>query len=168
MTPLSLIKLAVVGMGAVGKSTIIARLATGMYIEKPMTVGFDVETWTITLSESHAVTISLFDFGGQEQFRCFQGALITGSRMAIIVFDCTSSRTLMGIREWLDLIKEVPNEMKLLVGNKIDAPNCISEDIIKETSDELGIDYIVVSAKTGLNFELLKQKLVERVACISS
>lgn len=160
------VKLAVVGMGAVGKSTLIARLVTGAFIDKVMTVGFDVETWSLVIDDTYTINVSMFDFGGQEQFRFFQAALIAGAKVALIVFDCTTYRTLMGINEWVDLLVGVPRERMLLIGNKIDAPDKIPEETISAFARDLQIEYICVSAKTGLNFDELKNKLAKILSTI--
>jgi GTP-binding nuclear protein Ran len=151
-----IVKLAVVGDGGVGKSTLISRLATGEFIDKNMTVGFDVESWTIsTNSDSEAIKVACFDFGGQKQFRFFQGSLIIGAKAALIVFDCNSYMSLMKIREWMDLLVGVPNDRKLLVGTKLDMGSGIPKEDIQEIAEEYGINYILISSKTGENFSQL-------------
>ncbi|TFH09019.1 MAG: GTP-binding protein [Candidatus Thorarchaeota archaeon] len=159
-----IVKLAVVGDGGVGKSTLISRLATGEFIDKNMTVGFDVESWTIsTNDDSEAIKVACFDFGGQKQFRFFQGSLILGSKIALIVFDCNSYRSLTKIGEWMDLLNGVPNDKKLLVGTKLDVGTCITDKDIQKIADEFGIDYILVSSKTGENFQQLISQLTVMV-----
>jgi small GTP-binding protein len=154
------VKLAVVGDGGVGKSTLISRLATGTFVDKTMTIGFDVESWTITTnSDSEAIKVACFDFGGQKQFRFFQGSLIIGAKAALIVFDCNSFLSLMKIREWMDLLVGVPNGNKLLVGTKLDMGSAISCEDVQEVADEYGIEFLMISSKTGENFDKLIEKL---------
>lgn len=157
-----IVKLAVVGDGGVGKSTLISRLATGEFIDKNMTIGFDVESWTIsTNGDSEAIKVACFDFGGQKQFRFFQGSLVLGAKAALIVFDCNSYMSLMKIREWMDLLIGVPDDRKLLVGTKMDMGSGIPWDDIQEVADEYGIDHILISSKTGENFDNLVDRLKE-------
>lgn len=164
-TPQKLMKLAVVGDGGVGKSTLISRLATGAFIDKKMTIGFDVESWTIcTNSDSEAIKIACFDFGGQKQFRFFQGSLIIGAKAALIVFDCNSFLSLTKIREWMELIVGVPDDKKLLVGTKVDMGFGISLEDIKEVANGYSIDYVLVSSKTGENFNQLIDRLKDMVS----
>jgi small GTP-binding protein len=164
-TAKKLVKLAVVGDGGVGKSTLISRLATGTFIDKSMTIGFDVESWTITTqSDSEAIKVACFDFGGQKQFRFFQGSLIIGAKAALIVFDCNSYLSLTKIREWMELIVGVPNEKKLLVGNKLDLGQGVSCEEVQELADEYNLEFILVSSKTGENFETLIDKLRDLVS----
>jgi small GTP-binding protein len=156
----TVVKLAIVGDGGVGKSTLISRLTTGEYIESKMTIGFDMESWTITTNENgEAIKVACFDFGGQPQFRFFQGSLILGAKVALIVFDCSSYRSLEKIREWMDLLAGVPNSKKLLVGTKLDVGSCIADEDIQQIADDLGIDYILISSKTGENFPQLVDQL---------
>ncbi len=159
-TAKKLVKLAVVGDGGVGKSTLISRLATGTFVDKTMTIGFDVESWTITTqSDSESIKVACFDFGGQKQFRFFQGSLIIGAKAALIVFDCNSFMSLMKIREWMELLVGVPNGNKLLVGTKLDMGNAIDCADVKELADEYGMEFLLVSSKTGENFDKLIDKL---------
>jgi len=154
--PQRLMKLAVVGDGGVGKSTLISRLVTGEFIDKNMTIGFDVDSWTIsTNSDTESVKVACFDFGGQKQFRFFQGSLIIGAKAALIVFDCNSFLSLTKIREWMDLVVGVPNDKKLLVGTKLDMGSGIPLEDIQEIADEYGMKFILISAKTGENFDSL-------------
>lgn len=64
MKKLGVVKLAVLGAGAVGKSTLIARLVSGDFIETSMTVGFDVDTWKVAVNATHELQVCMFDFGG--------------------------------------------------------------------------------------------------------
>lgn len=153
------VKLAVVGAGAVGKSTLIARLATGSFVDKKMTTGFDIESWTLSADGCCQLKVSLFDFGGQPQFRFFQSDLVTGARGALLVFDCSSFPTLLQINEWLDMVACIPRSCKLLVGNKAEKTERIPDDVISETCAAYGLDFILVSAMTGENFDSLEEWL---------
>jgi small GTP-binding protein len=156
-----LYKLAVVGAGGVGKSTLIARIVTGEFLDKTMTVGFDVESWTVQEDDTGCLKVALFDFGGQKQFRFFQGSLIIGSKVALVVFDCCSYRSLMQLDEWIQIINTIPNEHRLLVGTKMDMDKRMDIKEIEEYTTNLDMDYVLVSSKTGENFDLLHNKLQE-------
>ncbi len=154
------VKLVVLGAGGVGKSTLIRRVISGDYIDVEMTVGFDVESWLISTDNSHMIKASLFDFGGQEQFRFFQTPLIVGAKIALLVFDCTKYRTLIALAEWASITMHLPLERKLLVGTKSDLSDRIDEEEIRRYRDILGgIDYISVSSKTGHNIDELKERI---------
>ncbi|MFW9847232.1 MAG: GTP-binding protein, partial [Candidatus Thorarchaeota archaeon] len=133
------------GSGGVGKSTLVARLVSGNYIEQSMTVGVDIDTWMLLFDDLPASRITFFDFGGQEQFRFFQAPLMVGAKIALIVFDSSSYRTLLAIEEWMPITTNIPDEMKLLIGNKIDNPNMINEEEIRLFSERYNIEYVLVS-----------------------
>jgi len=154
-----LYKLAVVGAGGVGKTTLIARIVTGQFIDKKMTVGFDVESWTVEDDETGCMKVAMFDFGGQKQFRFFQGSLIIGAKAALVVFDSCSYRSIIQLKEWMGLIDAIPDRQKLLVGTKLDINSEINHEEIQAYADEFGIEYILVSSKTGENFDILQEKL---------
>jgi small GTP-binding protein len=160
--PKKTVKLAVVGDGGAGKSTLISRLVTGEFIDKNMTIGFDVESWSIP-ADGSSMKVALFDFGGQKQFRFFQGSLILGAKAALIVFDCGSFNSLLKIREWMGLVSAIPNDRKLLVGTKLDAGILVPCNDVEDLATEFGIDYMMVSSKTGENFDLLIDRLKDMV-----
>ncbi|MEM2142986.1 MAG: Rab family GTPase [Candidatus Thorarchaeota archaeon] len=150
------LKLAVLGAGGVGKTTLITRLTTGRFLQRKMTVGFDVESWVVRSEGVPVLKVSMFDLGGQPQFRFFQTDLLTGARAAMLVFDCTSFATLLSLSEWLDMVTFVPDDNKLIVGNKAEKPERVPDDVIAEICGEYGVKYVLVSALTGWNIELVE------------
>lgn len=150
------IKIALLGAGGVGKSTIASRLVTGAYVDQKMTVGLDVESWSLQDCNGDCfVNASIFDLGGQEHFRFFQEEFLKGSSLILIVFDVSRFRTFFDIDDWLKMIKEIPKERCLLIGNKVDEGVSVPEEDIMNKSNELGIKHILISTKTGKNFNQL-------------
>jgi small GTP-binding protein len=150
------VKIALLGAGGVGKSTIASRLVTGSYIDQKMTVGLDVESWCLKDGNGDCfVRASLFDLGGQEQFRFFQEEFLKGSSLILIVFDVSRFRTFFDIDEWLQMIQEIPRNRCILVGNKIDEGVNVPEEEIQSKSNEIGIRHVLISTKTGKNFDEL-------------
>ncbi|MFW9814255.1 MAG: GTP-binding protein [Candidatus Thorarchaeota archaeon] len=153
------VKLAVIGSGGAGKSTLITRLSTGIYVDRKMTVGIDIETWTIVPNDSGAIRVSCFDFGGQKQFRFFQGSLMIGANLLLIVVDCSNFHSFLEIHDWLPMAEHIPNERKVLVGTKIDQPCVVTEEDISEMAEKLGVQFVMVSSKTGENLDELTELL---------
>ncbi|UCE11540.1 MAG: GTP-binding protein [Candidatus Thorarchaeota archaeon] len=150
------VKVAMIGAGGCGKSTIASRLVTGSFLDQTMTRGLNIDTWSIVDCEEEAViTAAIFDLGGQEQFRFFHEDLAQGAHMVMLVFDVSRFKTMLEIDEWLGLIEHIPKEKWILVGNKTDLNATIEESEIKAKAEELGIRYVLVSTKTGDNFEEL-------------
>lgn len=149
-------KIVMVGAGGAGKSTIASRLVTGAFVNRSMTIGLDVESWTLVDEEGQvSAKACIFDLGGQEQFRFFQEQFVTGASIVLIVFDVTRFTTIVAVDEWLPMIDSLPRDRWILVGNKTDEGSVISAEEIEKKGKELGIPFILVSAKTGENFEKL-------------
>ncbi|MFW9919748.1 MAG: Rab family GTPase [Candidatus Thorarchaeota archaeon] len=153
-------KVVMVGAGGSGKSTIASRLVTGDFIDQEMTIGIDVESWQFQNDGNGAIIqTSVFDLGGQEQFRFFQEGFVGGAHALLLVFDVNKIRSLFDLDEWLGLIDRIPKERWLLVGNKTDEGSAIPIEEIERKASELGSEYVLISAKTGDNFTQLVSSL---------
>ncbi|TXT57817.1 MAG: hypothetical protein BAJATHORv1_10525 [Candidatus Thorarchaeota archaeon] len=153
-------KLVLVGTGGVGKSCISARLVTGEFIDQSMTVGMNVDSWTIVEEDDNAVIrTSIFDMGGQDRFRSFQNGLVSGADALLVVFSVNSFESFLQIDDWLELVREIPRERWVLVGNKIDEESSVPDAEIERRASELGVKSIKISAKTGENFDQLEAML---------
>ncbi|MEM2142918.1 MAG: Rab family GTPase [Candidatus Thorarchaeota archaeon] len=155
-----ILKVAFVGSGAAGKTTIATRLTSGEFVDVMMTVGLNVETWSIANEEGQPrVKVALFDLSGQPQFRFMQNALLVGTHAVLIVVDMTRITSLFEVDNWIPLIRHVPRDRWLLVGNKEDEPTTVTREDIENKAKDLGIPYVIISAKTGKNFEELVSRL---------
>ncbi|TFF91565.1 GTP-binding protein, partial [Candidatus Thorarchaeota archaeon] len=151
------IKLAMVGAGGSGKTTIASRLVTGQFIETSMTVGIDIETWSV-IDEAHdgEIQATVFDLGGQEQFRFFQSSLLKGTQVVLLVIDVTRFQSIMELESWIDFISDISTDNWILVANKLDAEEqSVEEQDVAQKAEELGIPYVMLSAKSGENFDAL-------------
>ena len=163
------VKIALLGAGGVGKSTIASRLVTGSYVDQNMTIGLDVESWSLQDCNGNCfVNASIFDLGGQEHFRFFQEEFVKGSSLILIVFDVSRFPTFFDIDEWTQMIHEIPKDRILLIGNKVDEGVSVSTEQIQKKSDELGINHILISTKTGKNFNQLVNFLENTLSEICS
>lgn len=152
-------KIALVGSGGVGKTSIAIRLVNGTFSdERKMTVGVDVESFFVKdpeTGESHRVVA--FDLGGQDRFHFIHEAMITGSSVVIAVFDVTSIGSLFALNNWKEMMASVPKEGRLLVGNKIDLESKTSEEDIEILAENWDIPFQLVSAKSGENISKLEE-----------
>ncbi|MHA1770740.1 MAG: Rab family GTPase [Candidatus Thorarchaeota archaeon] len=155
-------KVILVGSGAVGKTTLATRLITGAYVETMMTVGLNVDTWTVEDSTKKAsIKIVSFDLGGQEQFRFFQQDLVKGAQFAIIVFDVSRYESFLELEEWMKFVQDIPENCRVLVANKADIPSIVSEEDIQEFSKKYNLPVIQTSCVTGEGIKELENILWE-------
>ena len=156
-----LVKLAVIGTINAGKSSLIARLVSGAFIDESVTGGVDIASWMIMVDEFTSIEAALFEFDEREEFKFFQAAAVTGAKIALIVFDCASFESLLAVEEWVGMVSNVPRDRKLFVGTKLDLCDDIDYDAIHEITSRHGIDFLLVSAKEGTNIGTLAQRLSE-------
>ncbi len=158
------VKVAFVGSGGAGKTSLASRLVTGEFVQTMMTVGINIQTWSISDEESGGnVKVAMFDMGGQPQFRFFQASLLVGTHAVLIVVDMTRPRSLFEVDSWLPLIQHIPRTRWLLVGNKCDEQSQVTEDDLRQTAEMLGVKYVIVSAKTGQDIPRLIEVLVSLI-----
>ncbi|MBD3408384.1 MAG: GTP-binding protein [Candidatus Lokiarchaeota archaeon] len=161
------VKIALVGSGGVGKSTLASRLVTGDFVDTSMTVGISVETWTIEEDASgDSYKAVAFDLGGQQQFRFFQESMIQGAKIALIVFDVSRFETLMGLDEWIEMTEGIPSYRRILVGNKLDLGMLIPEGEIVKIAAKWNMPWVIVSSSNGENFDDLEQRIIQAIRSI--
>lgn len=165
-------KIAIVGDGAVGKSTLIHRLLHNEFINQKITTGLKTQLYTIKIGDIN-VNLLLWDLGGQRQFQSLHHSYLKGSKGIIYTYDVTRINSFENLGFWTDLVnKNAPNNhIKILLGTKLDLQRSnpvISEDIISEFCKEQQIiKHILTSAKLGINikepFQLLAEKLLNSI-----
>ena len=86
-------KTVIAGEGGVGKTALTIRFTKGVYLEgTKMTIGVDFSAVKVSLREE-AVTLQLWDFGGENRFRFILPGYCKGSSGALLVFDLTQEYT---------------------------------------------------------------------------
>ena len=148
--PLPILKIVVAGDGAVGKTSLIRRYATGKFEEsRVMTIGVDFQTQVVKLGE-RKVKLSLWDVAGQERFDSFRQSFYKGARAVGLVYDVTRPETLDHLAEWRkEILAIVPGVNMLVVGNKIDLPSAIEEGKGEQWARSEKLPHILTSAATG-------------------
>ena len=170
------LKIIVCGEGGVGKTTLINDF-TGMPVsigETPATVGINFATRTVTTS-SRIISLQIWDFGGQEQFRFFLPDFCKGALGCLVVFDLTRYATFEKIDDWLKVIGEnVKGIPRVLVGNKADKKEsrAVDQSVIDALIAKKKFNaYFETSAKTGQNiaepFAVLTLVILKRLETVS-
>jgi len=144
-------KVAIIGDGNVGKTTLLRRFATGMFQEsRIMTIGVDFQTVNVK-SGDVSFKLTVWDLAGQERFASFRENFYRGARAVALVFDVTDRQSFEGLPRWLKEAKTgVDHNRFLVIGNKIDMPNRVVEAVEgKQYAASISAAYLETSAKTG-------------------
>lgn len=152
------IKLAIMGNGAVGKTSLCTALNGGRRLNPvyEMTVGFAITTSRITVDPKTSVKLVVWDMAGQSRFKSVREAgLYRGTRVAIIVFDLQNRGSFYDASSWIRELKRNasdPNIPWILVGNKNDKNlREVSIEEARSVAKKFNVPYIETSALTGHN-----------------
>ena len=164
------IKIAVLGKGVVGKSSLTYRF-----------INYDVSTehdptiedrYKSNLNiEGTNYEVEILDTAGEEDYQNMMDMWISFGEGFLLVFAINDKESFNLIKSKRDRILRGKHGVKypiLLVGNKNDLENerQVNYSEAKEMADKWGIEYIETSAKTNFNckeaFEMLAQKIVQK------
>jgi len=157
------VKLVVVGDGAVGKTSLLIRFATGEFPNEYVPTVF--ENYTAQMKrETDVILLHLWDTAGQEDYDRLRPLSYPGADVVLLCFSTISQASYDAIREkWAPEVHHfIPNIPHILVGTKIDLreekhpdPNSgkfepITPDQGQKMASEINaIKYMEVSSKTG-------------------
>ncbi|CAK7568535.1 MAG: GTP-binding protein [Sporothrix epigloea] len=152
-----LIKLLLIGDSGVGKSCCLLRFSEDSFTPSFITtIGIDFKIRTIEL-DGKRVKLQIWDTAGQERFRTITTAYYRGAMGILLVYDVTDERSFENIRTWFSNVEQHATEgvNKILIGNKCDweEKRVISTEQGQQLANELGIPFIEVSAKSGINID---------------
>jgi small GTP-binding protein len=138
--PAYVFKLCLIGDGGVGKTCIARRLCFDTFdANTKLTIGIDFYTYDMPIiinNEEQFLRFSIWDFGGQEQFKKMFGYYIHGANGIFLVFSLYNlNNTLLGLDWWNNhLQKLIPQDTPIvLIGCK--------RDLIK---DKKKVDALVI------------------------
>ena len=147
-------KITLVGDSGVGKSSIIGRFVTGIFIkDMSSTAGLNYSQ-KLYEKDGKKVNLNLWDTAGQEKFRSLGRNFYKDSYIIIIVFDITNRMSFINAKEvWYNEIKNYGEKYNFLslVGNKSDKYE--EEEVTDEEAisfaKEIDAKFFLVSAHTG-------------------
>lgn len=175
MTDIYLLKIILVGESCVGKTAFASVYCDNIFdINHFSTVGVDVVTKKI-IHNNKNIKMYIWDTAGQERFKSITTSYYKGANAGIIMFDLTNIETLKQVDYWIkQLEKYITNKNfhMIIVGNKSDEQNQISENVINEYLDKYDIEYIKTSAYKGENvntvFDILINKSIDNLNTLPS
>ncbi|KKK42259.1 hypothetical protein LCGC14_0604100 [marine sediment metagenome] len=168
-------KVLILGPPAVGKTSLLHRFVDKEFkVDYTATIGATFLTKEIKISDEKAdentAQLSLWDVGGQHNFRDLRTTFYRGANGALIVFDLIREITFDEIAAWKSemqetLMKDIPF---VLIGNKSDLIKTegrkVKITLAKKFAKENNSHYIETSAKTGLNVEKAFRELTRIIA----
>ena len=157
-----LAKVVFAGDGNVGKTTLIRAYTEGKFQASRMsTIGVDFFTHTVVLPEG-TIKLSIWDMAGQAHFQFLRSDFYRGSRAAALVYDVTASESLEHLSGWhAEILKVVPDEKFIVVGNKIDLNRHPLSSAVRSFADGIGAQYLETSAKSGEGIDKVFKALAE-------
>lgn len=165
MSQIPLLKVVVVGDGAVGKTTLIRRYCEGKFhASRVATIGVDFYTQTVALPAG-PVKLSIWDMAGQERFEVVRAGFYRGSRAAALVYDVTRPASLVSLKRWQqELQGALPGLPLMVLGNKVDLPRAIRPALGHIFARYIGAPYLEASALSGAGVAELFETLARLAA----
>ena len=174
--PSYLVKICLLGQGGVGKTCLTKRLCFDTFdINTKLTIGLDFYTYDLPISvndEETFVRLSIWDFGGQEQFKSLFSYYISGANGIFMVFSLVNLQTLINLDWWYDQLDENNNltTSKMIIGTKSDlvnkesekyqVDNLIMKQFMKKHDEH---EFFKTSSKEGYNIKQCFSELVKRI-----
>lgn len=140
--PIYILKIVILGQERVGKTCIAKRLCFNTFeVETKETLGIEFYTYDLPITVSGDETfvrISIWDFGGREQFKKLFPYYINGANGIFMVFSLVDLQTLLRLDWWYERLGEYNHAEtpRMFIGAK--------NDIIENVDDKTRVDKLVV------------------------
>ena len=109
-------------------------------------------------------SITLYDTAGQERFKSITKAYYHMADGFLILFDITDKLSLNAVKDWIEDIKSCNNSnIFLILANKDDLDNKISDDVINETLGEYNHLLLKTSAIKDINVRESLEKIIDMI-----
>ncbi|MFX1311935.1 MAG: Rab family GTPase [Promethearchaeota archaeon] len=174
--PRYVFKICLIGSGGVGKTCMAKRLCFDTFDARTqMTIGIDFYTYDIPIivnNDDSFVRLTIWDFGGQEQFKNLFSYYINGANGIFLVFDLVEIESLTRLDWWYKQLvsHNLQNQPKILIGTKLDLvetankqhkiDNLIIQQFLKRHNEK---DFIKTSSKENKNIQKSFKELVKKI-----
>lgn len=159
-----IIKLCLLGDGAVGKTSLVRRFVFDVFDDKYlMSFGTKVVKKEIKVGDTE-LDMMIWDILGQRTQDALHAAYYRGATGALAVCDFTRPDTMKNLTSWLGNFRSVVGNMPVLIlGNKSDLEKRFTLSQLEEYGKSVGCDVVETSAKSGLNVERAFIELGEKL-----
>ncbi|MBD3187547.1 GTP-binding protein [Candidatus Bathyarchaeota archaeon] len=148
-------KVIVAGEGGIGKTSLVKTCCDGRAsTTSKLTIGIKVHVKSLQV-DGKPVHVSIWDFGGQEQFRFILDSFLGGARAGLACFSLERFQSFVSIDEWIKLLRSRDPALPiLLVGTKSDLEDdqvCkVHDDDIRKVIETHALSgYIRTSSHSG-------------------
>ncbi|XP_072291114.1 ras-related protein Rab-19 [Eucyclogobius newberryi] len=166
-----LFKIILVGDSNVGKTCVVRRFKSGMFIEKQQnTIGVDFTVRTLDI-DGKKVKLQVWDTAGQERFRTITQSYYRSAHGAMVAYDITQQSTFESVSHWIREVEQygASNVILILIGNKSDLHakrQVLFEDACTLAEKHSALAALETSAKEAQNIEtafiLMARELMAR------
>lgn len=149
-----IIKLCLLGDGAVGKTSLVRRFVFDVFDDKYIvSFGTKVSKKFMKIGEAE-VDLLVWDILGQRSHESLHAAYYRGAAGAFAVSDFTRPETMLSLKSWVSNFRSTVGEKPVVIlGNKSDLTKKYPLSELQSFGSSIGCDVIETSAKTGLNVE---------------
>ena len=172
--PTYIFKLCLIGNGGVGKTCLARRLCFDTFdANTKLTIGIDFYTYDLSIvvkGEEGFVRLSIWDFGGQEQFKKMFSYYIHGANGIYLVFSLFNlNNSLLGLDWWNEHLFKLDHKKtpKMLVGCKADLvkdPEKVNDLVIENFRKKYdNIPFYKTSSKEGYNIKTIFIEMVRNL-----
>jgi small GTP-binding protein len=174
--PIYIFKICILGQERVGKTCVAKRLCFDTFdLNTKETLGIEFYTKDIPVIVNHEETfvrLSIWDFGGREQFKKLFPYYINGANGIFMVFDLVNIQTLLRLDWWYEKLEEYGQGKtpRMCIGAKNDLVQTADE---KARVEELAIkrfmdrhnenDFFRTSSKDNYNIQLIFKELIVKI-----
>ncbi|KAH9975037.1 P-loop containing nucleoside triphosphate hydrolase protein [Lactifluus volemus] len=162
------IKLLVLGVATVGKSSLLLRLTDQWLTEGEINPTIGVDTLVHKLDvKGKRVLLNIWDTAGDERLRAITSSYYRGTQGIIIVYDVTNRESFDAISWWFaERSKYAPElAIKMIVGNKSDKNHVRQVSTAEGVAHavQMGCLFVETSAKTAVGVREAFRDVVERI-----
>jgi len=166
-----IIKVGVIGETHTGKTSLMVKYVEDRFDEEYIeTLGVNFMEKTVRL-KNIAVTLSVWDLGGQDEYRQLMPLVCNDAKVLLFVFDLTRKRTLSMIREWFkNAKKQNKYAIPFLIGSKFDLFNEKDMKFKQEITQQaqkfakvMRAPLIFCSSSHSINIKKIFQIIIARV-----
>ncbi|XP_073328042.1 ras-related protein Rab-19 [Pagrus major] len=166
-----LFKIILVGDSDVGKTCVVQRFKSGIFIEKQQnTIGVDFTVRTLDI-DGKKVKMQVWDTAGQERFRTITQSYYRSAHGAMVAYDISRRTTFESVPHWIREVEQfgAASVVLILIGNKSDLHTqrqVLFEDACTLAENNSVLAALETSAKEAQNvdaaFTLMARELLAR------